>query len=81
MATGGRDKSQRGGSNVNEQQWAEAGDQVAELLARVYGPDQARFEQEARRRGCTLEEVAAAAVMGALRDFMDSLDVPGKESP
>jgi hypothetical protein len=76
-----RKKAPTGDKDMTDQQWTEAGDQVAEVLARLHGPGRARFEQEARRRGCSLEELAAAAVIGALRDFMDGLDVPGDQTP
>jgi hypothetical protein len=48
--------------------WAAASDLVCALLEAVYVTSRAAFEREARERGLTLEQLAAAAVTEAVRE-------------
>jgi hypothetical protein len=57
---------------VNEQ-WAEAGDLVAQVLTHIHDQGRAHWQQEARLRNCSLQQVAAAAITGALREYSESI--------
>jgi hypothetical protein len=55
---------------VNEDM-GQVGSLVCAILHQVYVENRAAYERHAEERGCTLEELAAAAIAGALREWVE----------
>ncbi len=53
---------------MTNDEWAGAGDLVCQILDTIYVQRRANFEQSARVRAVSLEQLAAAAIMGALHE-------------
>jgi hypothetical protein len=49
---------------------SQAGDLTARILEKVFGPDRLVFAKEARKRGCTLSQLAATAIAPETRAQM-----------
>lgn len=60
---------------------AQIGDLVYSILTTVYGKQQARFRCEASRRQINLEQLAAAAIAGALCEYLQQGEVRPDMTP
>ncbi len=52
---------------MSKSEWQEMGELVCGLLESLYGEQRQECERAARQRGITLEQLAAAAIVGALQ--------------
>jgi hypothetical protein len=57
-------------SPLADDQWAVLGDLVCRIL-RTMRARREQFAAAARQQGCTLEQLTAAAITGAVREFME----------
>jgi hypothetical protein len=66
---------------MNHQTGAQLGDLICGILTMIYREHKARFQREARRRRINLEQLAAAAVAGALGQYQQSAGFPSLLDP
>jgi len=56
---------------MTNSEWEAMGDQVCSLLHTIYVKERATFMETAAARGCPLESLAAAAIVGCLHECME----------
>ena len=52
-------------------EWKDTSDVVHEILVTMFVQDRSRFLREAEKRGCTLEQAAAAAIAQMIRERVE----------
>jgi hypothetical protein len=57
---------------MSDEDWREVGNRVCEMLTRMYRDSRPFFEKQAQRRGIELEQLAAAAIMGMVQEWVEA---------
>jgi hypothetical protein len=58
-------------STLADDQWAVVGDLVCGILRTMLVQQRQQFQAAARQKGCTVEQLTAAAITGAVREFVE----------
>ena len=66
---------------MSSRQWAEMGDMVYGILHEVYVARPVEYGQHAVRKGITLEQLATAAVAGAIHEHMEAAKAKAERRP
>jgi hypothetical protein len=52
-------------------EWETIGDTVCKILTAIYVQEREQFKKEAKRRGITVEQLAAAAITGMIQEAVE----------